>query len=117
MRPAQRGFYRYDSPPAPEEIDDMLNSGQITPSKAAVLWASHYNSLGQTDEVERVLREALFTTPDEHQRAHVLRLLARHLCKQNRDVELQKSNREHSSPSIRPLAPSSRGPSEGQLAR
>ena len=84
-----RGFYRYDPAPAPEEINDMLNSGQITPSKAAVLWASHYNSLGQTDEVERVLREALFTTSDKRQQAHLLRLLARHLCKQNRDVELQ----------------------------
>ena len=85
-----RGFYRYDLPPAPEKIDDMLDSDQITPSKAAVLRASYYNVLKQPDEVERVLHEALFTTSDEHQRAHVLRLLARHLCKQNRVVEARR---------------------------
>ena len=85
-----RGFYRYDSPPAPEEIDDMLDAGRIDSSKAAILKAAYYNSLGQPDEAERVLREALFATSDERQRAHVLRSLTRHLRRQKRDVEAQK---------------------------
>lgn len=84
-----RAFYSYDPPPPPEEIDDMLDSGQIAPSKAVVLRAAHYNSLGQPDEVESVLREALFATSDKRQRAHVLRLLTRHLYNQNRAVEAQ----------------------------
>ena len=84
-----RAFYSYDPPPTPEKIDDMLDSGQIAPGKAAVLRAAHYNSLGQPDEVESVLREALFSTSDKRQRAHVLRLLTRHLYNQNRAVEAQ----------------------------
>ncbi len=84
-----RGFYQYDSPPAPEEIDGMVDAGQIDSSKAAILKSTYYNSLGQPDEAERVLREALFATSDERQRAHVLRRLAGHLRRQKRDIEAQ----------------------------
>ncbi len=83
-------FFRYDSPPTPEKIADMLDAGQIDPSKAAILKAAYYNSLEQPDEAERTLREALFATSDERERAHLLRLLTQHLRKQNRDVEAQR---------------------------
>ena len=85
-----RTFYSYDPPPPPEEIDNMLDAGQIAPGKAAALRAAHYNYVGKPDKAERVLREALFATSDERQRAYVLRLLTRHLRKQKPDVETQE---------------------------
>ena len=85
-----RVFFLYDSPPTPEKIADMLDSGQIDFYRAAILKASYYSSIGQPDKVECVLREALFATSDEHQRAHVLRLFTRHLRKQNQDVKAQR---------------------------
>ena len=85
-----RDFFLYDSPPTPEKIADMLDSGQIDSCKAAILKAAYYNSQRQPDEAERILREALFSTSDVRQRAHVLRLLTRDLRRQKRDVEAQK---------------------------
>ena len=85
-----RVFFRYDGPPTPEEIADMLDLGQIDPSRAAILKASYYKSLGKSDEFERILRKALFATSDERQRAHILRLLTRHLHRLNRAVEAQR---------------------------
>ena len=85
-----RVFFRYDAPPTPEEIADMLDSDQIDSSRAAILKASYYKSLGKSDEFERILREALFATSDERQRAHILRLLTRHLHGLNRAVEAQR---------------------------
>ena len=85
-----RVFFLYDSPPTPEKIADMLDSGQIDSCKAAILKAAYYNSQRQPDEAERILREALFSTSDVRQRAHVLRLLTRDLRRQKRDAEAQK---------------------------
>ena len=97
-----RVFFRYDSPPTPEKIAEMLDSGQIDSSKAAILKAAYYNSQRQPDEAERVLREAFFSTSDVRQRAHVLRLLTRHLRRQKQDVEAQRLIEEI------PLRPSDR---------
>ena len=97
-----RVFFRYDSPPTPEKIAEMLDSGQIESSKATILKVAYYNSQRQPDEAERILREALFSTSDVRQRAHVLRLLTRHLRRQKQDDEAQRLIEEI------PLRPSDR---------
>ena len=109
-------FLRYDSPLTPEKIAHMLEAGQIDSSKAAILRASYYNSIGQPDEAESILHKALFATSDERQRAHVLRLLTRHLRRQNQDIKAQNLIESIPSPPSWPLAPSSRESSKGQFA-
>lgn len=82
-------FFRFNPAPAPEEVDGMLAAGQLIPEQAVVLHVAHFRAAGRPEEVERVLRRALFATPDERQRAQVLRMLTRHLRQANRAAEAQ----------------------------
>lgn len=83
-------FFEYDAAPTLKEIDEMLATGQIDAIRAVLLKTTHYHAAGKPEEVERVLREGLFATPDKRQRAHVLRLLAQHLRQTNRIDEAQR---------------------------
>ena len=83
-------FFEYDPAPTLKEIDEMLATGQIDAIRAVLLKTTHYHAAGKPEEVERVLREGLFATPDKRQRAHVLRLLAQHLRQASRIDEAQR---------------------------
>lgn len=83
--PLRSASFVLHSPPAKlAEIEEMEKKGRLRPYEAAVLKAAHYDDRRQPEEAERVLREALFTSPNEYERAAVLRVLTRLLAREGR---------------------------------
>lgn len=83
-------FFLYDKELTPIKIDSLLSEGRINASQVAILKAAHFRTTRKLAEIESVLREGLFSTADERQRAHVLRELVQHLHWANRTDEAQR---------------------------
>lgn len=82
-------FLLHDPTLSPEKVDGLLSKNRISTTQSAILKAELYRASGQSLEFEHELCKALFSTPDERQRYHVLRLLVQYLRQVNRIEEAE----------------------------
>lgn len=85
------GFFDLaESPPAPDEVEELLSNEEISPLQAVVFKAVNADHRGAKEEVERVLREGLYTLSGKPERARTLQLLIQHLNGEKRLEEADK---------------------------
>lgn len=89
--PQSKGFFDLGkSAPSSEEVEELRKKEAITPVQAVLFKAAGADQRGNQEEVERILREGLYTLSEMSDRARILQSLVRHLHREQRLDEAEQ---------------------------